>query len=146
MSGYKLVTLTSATNPVAHDLEIDDVGQLVWIGGDVKDKTSYATMVVQRLKCRWLEWQGEWYLDQRRGTPWEQAIFRKGITAARLRKVFREVALGTPGVRSVVRVAVTMDRRARQAAIDFDLTMENRAQVSSDQLDAPFIVPIPEAA
>lgn len=143
MSCFKLVTTTDAANPYPHDLELDDSGQLVWTGGDINDPTDYATMVSQRLRCRWLMWTGEWYLDQRKGTPWEQTIFRKGVTAERLRDVFRKVALGTPGVRAVVRVDVTLDRSARTARIDFELTTENRALVTSTQLDAPFIVELP---
>ncbi len=144
MSGFRLVTTTSAANPTPHDLELDDSGQLVWVGGDITDREDYAEMVAQRLRCRWLMWRAEWYLDQRQGTPWSQTVFRKGITADRLRDVFRKVAAGTPGVRAVVRVDVTIT--GRRATIDFDLMMENRQPVTSAQLAVPFTVDIPRAA
>lgn len=144
MASPKLTVTTDATNPVAHDLELDATGQPVWIGGDITDRSSYATMVSQRLRCRWMMWKGEWYMDQRLGTPWEQALFRKGVTEDLMRSTFRQVALGTPGVRAVVRVDVTFDRAARSATIDFELTMEDRLPVSTAQLDAPFVVELPQ--
>lgn len=146
MSGPKLTTTATSLNPYVHDLELDDSGQPVWIGGDITDPTDYAGMVAQRLKCRWLFLKGEWYLDQRIGTPWLQSLFRKGVSVATVKAVFRTVALGTPGVKSVSRLGATLDRVAREATIDFALVMEGNKAVTSAQLDEPFVVQLPEVA
>ncbi len=137
MSSLKLDTTT-------HDLELDDSGQLIWIGGDIEDETSYAQMVAQRIKCRLLQLRGEWYLDQRTGTPWAQRLWRKGANAETLRQVLRGVIESTPGVRQLVTLSVDYIPATREAAVSFDVVAEMNQPVSSSQLDEPFIISIPE--
>lgn len=143
MSGPRLVAETTALNPHMHDLELDESGQPVWLTDDVTEPREYARTVAQRLKCRWLLFRGEWYLDQRLGTPWEQRLFRKGATENTVRAVFHEVAISTPGVRSVVSVTVVIDKVIREATIAYSLQMESNLVVTSDQLASPFVVDIP---
>lgn len=144
MSGPKLVTEATATNPNVHDYELDDRGQPVFLEDNLSDLTSYAQSVAQRLKCRWQLMQGEWYMDQRQGTPWTQVLFRKGITVETLKLAFRKVATGTPGVRSITRLEVTIDKASRRASITYAILMESDRLVTTDQLDEPFIVDLPE--
>ena len=144
MSGPKLVTTSTPSNPNVHDLELDDAGQIVWLEGDISDIERYAELVAQRLKCRWSMLRGEWYLDQRIGTPWLQSLLRKGVDVATIKRVFRAVAASTPGVRSVTRLEVSMDRVNRSAEVTYELVTESGKTVTSDQLAAPFIINIPE--
>ncbi len=143
--GPKLVTTSTATNPNVHDLEIDEnTGQPVMIGGDIEDQTDYATMIAQRIKCRIYLWRGEWYLDQRTGTPWEQRLLRKGADEETLRQVLTAVITGTPGVRQLVSLDVDFDPATREATVAFEVLGEMNQIVNATQLDEPFIVQIPE--
>jgi hypothetical protein len=144
MSSFRLVTTATAANPNVHDLYLDESGQLEWIGGDITDEQSYARMVAQRIKCRSLQLRGEWYLDQRTGTPWFQRIMRKGAGAETLRQVLREVIEGTPGVRQLVRLDIDFDAATREATVEFEAIAEMNQIVSSAQLDEPLIIGFPE--
>lgn len=144
MSGPKLTTTATVTNPNIGDYELDDSGQPVFLFDDITDLTNYAQAVAQRLKSRWQFMLGEWYLDQRLGTPWTQVLFTKGVTIETLKRAFRTVALDTPGVRSITSLTVTIDRVNRQATLEYALTLESDRVVTTDQLDAPFVVDIPE--
>lgn len=143
MGSLRLVTTTSASNPNEHDLFVDDSGQLEWIGGDITDQSSYAAMISQRIKCRLLLVAGEWYLDQRLGTPWKE-IWKKGATTERVKAVIRDVIIGTPGVRSLDSLSVEYDNPTRTATIEFSATSEMNQVVTNADLDAPFIIEVPQ--
>jgi len=144
MSSFKLVTTVTAANPHLHDLELDASGQIPWIGGDIEDTADYAAMVAQRFKCRALQLRGEWYLDQRTGTPWEQRIWRKGANAETLRQVLRAVAEGTPGIRQLVSMEIDYNAASREATVsDFQLITETNQMVTASQLDTPMIIKLP---
>ena len=145
MSSFRLVTTVTGANPTLHDLFLDDSGQLVWTGGDITDEADYARMVAQRVKCRWLQLRGEWYMDQRTGTPWYQRLLRKGANANTLRLVLTNVALNTPGIRQVDSIEVAFDAATREATVtDFQFTMDTNQQVTAAMLDEPFVVTLPE--
>lgn len=143
MGSLRIVTSTSAQNPNKGDLYLDDSGQLEWIGGDITDEEDYARMVLQRIRCRIMLIRGEWYLDQRVGTPWREKIWVKGPDTDVIKKIIRGVAERTPGVASVETVDITVDGQARTATISIRATTELGTVVSTDQLDEPMIVEIP---
>ena len=90
--GSLRITLTpTGTNPNVGDLYLDDAGQLEWIGLDIADHESYALMVLQRIRCRIMHVRGEWYLDQRQGTPWREKTWVKGVTEDTVKSIVREV-------------------------------------------------------
>jgi len=147
MGSFRLVAAADAANPIVHDLYLDDSGQLEWIGGDINSTESYARMVAQRLKARLLQLRGEWFQDQRTGTPWEQRLWRKGANAETVRSVFTQVAEGTPGIRQVISMDIDYDAATREATVtNWQLITEMNQVVSAAQLDEPFIVQIPETA
>ena len=137
MAGPKLDATT-------HDYELDDMGQPTWIGGDISDQPDYATMIAQRIKCRLWLLRGEWYLDQRVGTPWKQRIWRKGANAETLRHVLTNVITGTPGVRQLVSLDIDYTPETRSATVAFQVLADMHLPVSSGMLDEPFIIRIPE--
>ena len=144
MGTLRLVTTATTANPNVHDLYLDDSGQLEWIGGDITDQDSYALMVAQRIKCRLLFSRGDWYQDQRLGTPWKERIWKKGVTAETVKSVIRPVIEGTPGVRALTDLSVSMDAEAREATVEWTVTTETNLKISSADLDAPFVIEVPD--
>lgn len=138
---FRIVTATSASNPIANDLYLDDSGQLVWLGGDISDGENYARMIAQRAACRLRTVRGEWFLDQREGTPWRERVWRKGVTADMIRRVVRAVLSSTPGIEDVG--SVTVDISGRSATIAFEAKSDMRTPVTSDMLDEPIVVEVP---
>lgn len=143
MGSLRIVTSTTAANPVEGDLYLDDSGQLEWIGGDITDQEDYSRMVLQRIRCRLLFVKGEWYLDQRQGTPWREKIWVKGVTEDTVRRVIREVVVKTPGVQSLNSLEVSIDKQTRTASISLTATSDLGTVVSTELLDEPFIIEVP---
>ena len=138
MSDIKLTTTIDADNPTLHDLEIRD-GQIQWVGLDPYDSDDQAAMIAQRVACRLLKIRGEWYLDQKRGTPWRE-LTAKGTTTGRMERIFRSVIEGTPGISSVASIAVTSDPETRLATVTWTGYMDTGQQIGPVELDTPFVV------
>jgi hypothetical protein len=143
MGSLRLVTVPSAANPNEHDLYLDDSGQLEWIGGGIADGESYSRMIAQRIKCRIRLVRQEWYLDLREGTPWREAIWRKGTTEETLKRVISDVIEKTPGIQDLRSIDVTLDSRARSASIEFQAVSDRNTEVTAADLDAPIIIEVP---
>ena len=143
MSSFRVVQTSSASNPNIGDLYLDDSGQLELIGGDITSQEDYSRMVLQRIWCRLQLIKGEWYLDQRQGTPWKEKIWKKGVTEATVSIVVRHVVENTPGVERLDTLDVEIDRQTREATIEIVATSDLGTQVTTDLLDNPFIVEVP---
>ena len=140
---FELVTSTDADNPIAHDLRLVG-GQLNFIGGDITDVESYTKMVAQRVKCRLQMVRGEWFLDQKKGTPWREYIWGKaGVKTggeAKIKQVFRNVIVNTPGVLRVDSLTILIDAATRKLNVEGEFTTDMKTQVTLTGLDEPFIV------
>lgn len=142
MPTLRLVTVATAENPNIHDLYLNESGQLEWDGLDPTDSESVARDVAQSIRCAFLQRYGEWYLDQREGV---RGLIGKGITITRLKTVTREILGAVPGIRSVVSVDVpSYNTETREATITWNAVTETDQIVTSDQLDIPFILGVPE--
>jgi hypothetical protein len=137
MSDLKLTTATTAENPVLHDLELDG-DRLVWVGLEDGDTADAGAMIAQRAACRILLWRGEWYLDQRIGTPWKQTLLGR-ITEARIKAVLRGVLLAAPGIASVVSIDVIRDTEARTARVRWIARADTGAVIGPESIDIPFV-------
>lgn len=145
MSTIRLVTSTTVDNPNAHDLYLNASGQLEIIGTDITDLNDYALSVAQTVTCRLLLIGGEWYQDQRRGTPWRERIWKKGVTESTVRRMVQQVVTTTPGVRSMESLDVEIDAATRQATIsNLQIVAETGQIVTIASLDEPMIIPAAE--
>jgi hypothetical protein len=135
-----------AQNPNEHDLHLDAHGQLVFFGDDITATAEYSEAVGQAVKCRLMMIRGEWYLDQNEGTPWIERIWPIGSNKReRLKAVFSEVIIGTPGVRELAWIEITdLDETLRSATIAFEVVAENGQRVTSQELGEPFVIGVPE--
>jgi len=143
MSNLRIVTATSTENPFVGDLYLDDSGQLEWIGSDISDAEDYSRMVLQRIRCRLLLIRGEWYMDQRVGTPWREKVWVKGASIDVIRRIIEQVAEGTPGVDSVDSLELTLDATHRTMTIDLVATTDLGTVLTTADLDEPLIVEMP---
>ena len=144
MALLRLVNTPTPANPNVHDIYLDESGQVVLIGDDITDIESYALAIAQRIKCRILLIRGEWYLDQRVGTPWKEQLLGRGVTADRIRRVLREVVLKTPGVAHLRSLKVSIDAQSRTATVtELVVVTDTRAVVTVAQLDTPMVLEMP---
>lgn len=143
MGNLRIVLTPSIANPNVGDLYLDDSGQLEWIGGDISDAESYSRMVLQRIRCRLMLIRGEWYLDQRQGTPWREKIWVKGTRISDVRTIVRAVVETTPGVDGIDSLDVSMNAAARTLSISLTATTDLGTTVSIEELDEPLIVEMP---
>lgn len=142
MTTMRLTLTSDPSNPVVGDLYLGETGQLEFVGATT-DMADRALDVLQRVRSRLLLIRGEWYLDQRQGTPWREAVFSRGVTEDVVRRMVRAAALATPGVSSVERVEATIDKATRLATVRLEVTTDEGQRVTSDDLDNPFIVEVP---
>jgi hypothetical protein len=125
---FRLTTSVDLENPYVGDLHMEN-GQFVYLdeGPD---------MLAQRIRSRLLWWQGEWYLDQRQGTPWSKILgkTRASFVEAKLRDLIERM----PGVAAVNSLTVTIDAAARSAAIACEVTAVEGYTVTVTDLDVPY--------
>jgi len=69
--------------------------------------------VAQAVKTRMLLWLGEWFLDTRDGTDWNNSVLGKYTEATR-DAVIRERILDTPGVNSILTYSSNFDGNTRR--------------------------------
>jgi len=72
--------------------------------------------VAQAVKTRMLLWLGEWFLDTRDGTDWNNSVLGKYTEATR-DAVIRERILDTPGVNSIITYNSNFDGNTRRFSV-----------------------------
>lgn len=93
------------------DLFLDDSGSIVLITGD--------EAIVQQLSIRFKFALGEWFLDIRIGVPFFQEILVKNPNLTRVRGVYRQLILATPGIESIEEFSLTLDTATRTLSLSF---------------------------
>lgn len=71
-----------------------------------------------RLLARLRFFKREWFLDQRQGMPYFEAVFVKSPDVALVQSIFTRAILSTPGVESIAKLSTAFDRGARHFTID----------------------------
>lgn len=112
--------------PDVRDLKLTAAGDLDVTGGDLQltydgpgstveqRKDARAQHLRQRLKLV----LGEWFIDEDAGTDWfGQVIGQKNPNLAVVRALIEERVLGTPGIASVSRLDMDLDRTTRELSI-----------------------------
>ena len=110
------------------------------LGLDPYDAEEQGRMIGQRIACRLLFVRGEWYLDQRLGTPWREVLTKKGVKTARQERTLRSVIESAPGVASVPELTVTPNAQARTASVTFRVVGDSGRQIGPVTLDLPFVI------
>jgi hypothetical protein len=121
------VNSLDADNPIENDLRLIN-GHLNFFDG--------TDAIKQKVKERLLFFQGDWYLDQKLGVPYWTEVFVSNPDISRLRSLFRQVVVTTPGIGSLDALEVSFDKANRSISIEFNATTDDGQQFSS----APFVV------
>ena len=82
------------------DLALDNTGDLL-VESDALSLVEGDDAIVQQLTVRFLFVLGEWFLDTRIGIPYFGDILIKNPDLSRVRAIFQETVLTTPGVASL---------------------------------------------
>lgn len=112
------------------DLKLDSDGDLAIEGGDLA-LVGGIESIAQHVQIRLRFFLGEWFLDESRGVPFMQRIFVKAPRPGLVQSVVRKTIEGTPGVRAVTELAVTLDPRTRKARVTWRATTD-LGEISGD--------------
>lgn len=135
MTAFRIVRTVDANNPTLGDLYLDAAGNFETVDG--------VEAIAQDIWVRLNFFLGEWPHDLRQGMPYREQLFEKGTSQDTIRAVMLSVIQGTPGVREVVRLSVTLDATVRLMDIVFEARTVDGGIVSSADY-GPFIVAIEE--
>ena len=72
-----------------------------------------AAAIAQRLRVRLQFFKREWFLDQRQGMPYFEAVLIKNPDLTLVQSLFRRAILATPGVLSIAKFRTNFDRANR---------------------------------
>jgi hypothetical protein len=126
------VTTTDLNNPDVGDLRLSDLGDIVLL-------TALAAEVSQRLTVRLNFFRGEWFLDQREGTPYYETILVKSPSDRIIRAVFGQVIRGTEGVAALEKFSYVINSRTRSLSINFQAKLVDGSTLRSTDFQ-PFVV------
>lgn len=106
------MSLDLALTQDTHDIDLSPSGDASWIEA--------AERVQQQIKVTLLAFLGEWFLDITFGVPYLEAIMVKGPDRAQIEAILRASIADVPGVSSVRRLSIEIDRPQRQLAVNFE--------------------------
>lgn len=90
--------------------------------------------LVQKLIVRLQFFLGEWFLDQRLGIPYYQAILVKSPNLVSVQSIFREVILETPGVDELLgAIVLSLDGALRRLSVSFTVRATTGEAVDFDR-------------
>lgn len=81
-----------------------------------------ADATVQSLRGSYQLWQGEWFLNLRRGVPYSTRVIRKGLNEGDVISIFRATTLDHPDIDSIDELDFTFPTSANRK-----LTIKGRA-------------------
>ena len=93
------------------DLFLDDSGSIVLVTGD--------EAIAQQLSIRFKFALGEWFLDTRIGVPYFQEILVKNPNLTRVRGIYQQLIITTPGIEAIESFSLTLDTPTRTLSLVF---------------------------
>jgi hypothetical protein len=113
--------------PVPGDLELTEDGtDIVLFHG--------AARVKQSIQVGAQIFRGSWRYDRQKGVPYFEDILVAGPELERVRRRFHELLTSTPGVATVTRVDLRLDRSEGTMYVDFAAVVET-GEVLADSLE-----------
>ena len=100
------------------DLALDSDGDLL-IDDDSFILVDEDDAIVQQLTIRFKFFLGEWFLDTRLGVPYFPEVLVKNPDLSRVRGIFQQVILTTPGIASVDSLELLLDNATRVLSVSF---------------------------
>jgi hypothetical protein len=105
--------------------------------------TDPATAGAAKIRNEFNVFLGEWFLDSRIGVPYFSQVFITNPNIPLIQQLLLGVILNTAGIASCQKITVSFNRDTRTLAVTFEATWDDGTIVTSDDLDAPFLVQIP---
>jgi hypothetical protein len=115
-----------------NDIELGPDGDLQWITG--------AEAIAQHVWIRLRFFLGEWFLDEREGVPYWERILVANPDQVAITEAFRRTVAETPGIVSVEKCNVTIDRQTRKLAADIEATTSDGTTLTSEDFGVPFVL------
>lgn len=120
-------------DPATNDLALDDSGDLIWIEG--------AEAIAQHVRIRLRFVRGEWFLNQDEGFPFFETVLVHHPSTPAITEAYRRAIAETPGIASVEKCVVTIDRQARTVTVDAEATTTDGTTLTGDDF-GPFVLPL----
>lgn len=100
------------------DIALDTDGDLL-LGDDSLVLAEGDDAIVQQLTIRFKFILGEWFLDRRQGLPLFDEVLVKNPELSRVRSIFRQTILTTPGIATIEEFTLTLESATRKASMVF---------------------------
>lgn len=85
--------------------------------------------LAQRLRIRLKLFRGDWFLNVLEGVPYHDYVLRKRTSPAVRREVFRRAIVTMRGVKQLVSLEVSLDRRARTLTVTGEVLADDLSTV-----------------
>lgn len=122
------------------DEENPDEGDLLLRNGDLVWSSDVLSEIEQRIRCRLLFFQGEWFADAREGVPYYQRLLAiKNVSDLLIESVFSSLLLSVAGVVEVLSIRVLRDAVKRTARVVFSVRCDG-GHVFTSADSSPFIL------
>lgn len=102
------------------DLLLDATGDLDLSTNDLQIVDGIQA-IRQELQIRYRFFLGEWFLHPEEGTPYQLHVLKKNPNEAKVRQVFADVALTTPGVEEIRALTTSIDNATRTLTVNLEL-------------------------
>lgn len=103
------MTIDLAIHPETGDLYLDGTDIAMVTGRDA---------IAQEIAVRLRWWRREWFLDGRKGVPYVEQLFAKGVSPATIAAVLKREIVAVPGVVAVRSLEVSIDGATRHGVAD----------------------------
>lgn len=120
----------SSLNEVVGDLHLSPNGNHTVLTDDSKEEKIRAA--VQGIRQRLSLFKGEYFLNLREGIPYFQSILVKNPNLPLIKSLIRQAIFTYPGVLSVDKIDLSLDRRTRVLTATFTVVFDDGIVVSSD--------------
>lgn len=100
------------------DVKLDADGDIDLTDGNMTLVTD-DDAIVQQITIRLQLLLGEWFLDKRVGMPLFEDVFKKNPDLTRVRSIYRQTILTTPGIASFEEFTLVVDGATRTLSVDF---------------------------
>ena len=119
------------------DIKLDADGDLFLDDSDSLVLVENSEAIAQQLSIRFKFSLDEWFLDTRIGVPFFQEILVKSPNFTRVRGIYRQLILTTPGIESIEEFSLTLDSPTRTLSLSF---LARKTDGETLQFDEEFII------
>jgi hypothetical protein len=122
------------------DIERDGSGDILVTEDGSVPLIEGLTETAQRLRCKFLSFRGEWFLDPSEGLPYREIVLDKSVPLTAKVALFRSVLQRDPAIVAVNQLSLTPHpSEARRWVLNFSATTTEGLTLTSTDF-TPFVV------